>query len=153
MRFISEVVEGTLIVNNRKKAELCAELKLKGFTPLPQIVKGASVAGAVDHVEGSDETEEEETQIEEVGEEKPQVSKFKPGTEYTYLLSMHIVSLTYEKMEALRNLRDTKKAEFDDLTNTPSKSLWLRDLDALDKQLDVMLLTLYLFSFKMSYFI
>lgn len=140
MRFIREVVEGTLVVSNRKKADLCAELKVKGYTPLPkEAVLEASIAGAVDHVEGSDETEdgsEEETIV----EEKPAVgtaSKTIPGTEYDYLLSMAIGTLTYEKMQQLWHERDTKKAEFDELTKTPSKSLWLRDLDALNNQLDV----------------
>nr|GEY66184.1 hypothetical protein [Tanacetum cinerariifolium] len=46
-------------------------------------------------------------------------------------------SLTYEKMQKLQHERAAKKKEFDELTNTLSKSLWLRDLDALDHQLDV----------------
>ncbi|KAL8262386.1 hypothetical protein R6Q59_023735 [Mikania micrantha] len=136
VRFIREVVDGTLVVSNRKKAELCAELKAKGYTPLPkEAVLEASIAGAVDHVEGSDETEEEEN----TEEEKPlagTTSKTIPGTEYDYLLSMAIGTLTYEKMQQLWNERDTKKAEFDELTKTPSNSLWLRDLDALNNQLD-----------------
>lgn len=145
VRFIREVVEGTIVVSNRKKADLCAELKAKGFTPLPkEAVLEASIAGAVDHVEGSEETdeasEEEETTSEMmVEEEKPKAgapSKTIPGTEYDYLLSMAIGTLTYEKMKQLWNERDTKKAEFDELTNTSPKSLWLRDLDALDNQLD-----------------
>ncbi|KAJ0735221.1 putative DNA topoisomerase (ATP-hydrolyzing) [Helianthus annuus] len=145
VRFIREVVEGTIVVSNRKKADLCAELKVKGFTPLPkEAVLEASIAGAVDHVEGSDETEEEEgsgspADVAAVEEEKSHVgtaSKTIPGTEYDYLLSMAIGTLTYEKMKQLWHERDTKKAEFDELTNTPSKSLWLRDLDALSDQLD-----------------
>ncbi|KAK9061834.1 hypothetical protein SSX86_019018 [Deinandra increscens subsp. villosa] len=142
VRFIKEVVEGTLVVSNRKKADLCAELKAKGYTPLPkEAVLEASVAGAVDHVEGSDETEDgsDSETAEVVVEEKPvagTASKTIPGTEYDYLLSMAIGTLTYEKMQQLWNERDTKKAEFDELTNTPSKSLWLRDLDGLNNQLD-----------------
>ncbi|KAL8547760.1 hypothetical protein ACS0TY_007189 [Phlomoides rotata] len=34
-RFILCVVEGSIIVRNRKKADLCIELKEKGFTPFP----------------------------------------------------------------------------------------------------------------------
>ncbi|KAI3510850.1 hypothetical protein L1887_17987 [Cichorium endivia] len=140
VRFIKEVVEGTIIVSNRKKADLFAELAKKGFTPMPkEAVLEASIAGAVDHVEGREETEDEETSDVAVEEEKPQVvaaSKTIPGTEYDYLLSMAIASLTFEKMKQLWEERDTKKAEFDELTNTPSRALWLRDLDALNKQLD-----------------
>ncbi|KAL4561866.1 hypothetical protein LXL04_034048 [Taraxacum kok-saghyz] len=138
VRFIKGVVEGTLVVSNRKKAELCAELATKGFTPLPkEAVLEASIAGAVDHVDGREETDEEDS--DEVETETPQVvaaSKTIPGTEYDYLLSMAIGSLTYERMKQLWEERDQKKAEFDELTNTPSRCLWLRDLDNLTKQLD-----------------
>lgn len=140
VRFICEVVEGSLIVSNRKKADLLAELKVKGYTAIPkEAVLEASVAGAVDHVEGSEETEEEETDDVAI-EEKPAAgttSKTIPGTEYDYLLAMSIGTLTFEKMQQLMHEKDTKKAEFDELTNTSSKSLWLRDLDALNHQLDV----------------
>ncbi|XP_076941033.1 DNA topoisomerase 2-like [Bidens hawaiensis] len=139
VRFICEVVEGSLIVSNRKKADLLAELKVKGYTPIPkEAVLEASVAGAVDHVEGSEETEEEETDDVAI-EEKPAAgttSKTIPGTEYDYLLAMSIGTLTFEKMRQLMHEKDTKKSEFDELTNTTSKSLWLRDLDALSHQLD-----------------
>nr|GEV89936.1 DNA topoisomerase 2 isoform X2 [Tanacetum cinerariifolium] len=136
VRFIREVVKGTIVVSNKKKDDLYAELKVKGFTPLPkETVLEASIAGAVDHV-GREEAEEEEEVA--AGEEKLQgnASKTVPGTEYDYLLSMAIASLTYEKMQKLEQERDAKKKEFDELTNTPSKSLWERDLDALDHQLD-----------------
>ncbi|MFS8022247.1 putative DNA topoisomerase (ATP-hydrolyzing) [Helianthus anomalus] len=128
--FIREVVEGMLVVSNRKKADLCAKLKVKGYTPLAkEVVLEASILGAVDHVEGSEETEEgseEETTEMAVGEQKPcagTASKTIPETEYDYLLSMAIGTLTYEKMQQLWHERDTKKAEFDELTNTPSMSL------------------------------
>ncbi|KAJ0501049.1 putative DNA topoisomerase (ATP-hydrolyzing) [Helianthus annuus] len=128
--FIREVVEGMLVVSNRKKADLCAELKVKGYTPLPkEAVLEASIPGAVDHVEGSEETEEgseEETTEMVVGEQKPSAgtaSKTIPETEYDYLLSKAIGTLTYEKVQQMWHERDTKKAEFDELTNTPSKSL------------------------------
>ncbi|GJW01568.1 DNA topoisomerase 2 [Tanacetum coccineum] len=130
VRFIREVVEGTIVVSNKKKDDLYAELKIKGFTPFPkETVLEASIAGAVDHV-GREEVP--------AGEENPQgnASKAVPGTEYDYLLSMAIASLTYEKMQKLQQERDAKKKEFDELTNTLSKSLWLKDLDALDHQLD-----------------
>ena len=70
---------------------------------------------------------------------KPQekASKTVPGTEYEYLQSMGIGSLTYVKMEKLQHEMDVKKKDFEELNKTSPKSLWLRDLDALDKQLDV----------------
>lgn len=137
VRFILEVLAGTIVLNNRVIEELYAELKDKGYTPLPkEAVLEASIAGAVDHVEGSDETDEalEEETSEEKIEAAP--SKTIPGTEYDYLLSMELRTLTLKKKNQLCAERDTKKAMFDELTGTPSRSLWLRDLDALEKQLD-----------------
>ncbi|GJX52321.1 DNA topoisomerase 2-like protein [Tanacetum coccineum] len=58
VRFIREVVEGTIVVSNKKKDDLYAELNVKDFTPLPKET-GSIIAGAVDHV-GREETEEEE---------------------------------------------------------------------------------------------
>ena len=40
-------------------------------------------------------------------------------------------------MEKLQHEMDVKKKDFEELNKTSPKSLWLRDLDALDKQLDV----------------
>jgi DNA topoisomerase-2 len=36
VRFILGVVHGEIIVNNRKRADLLADLKAKGFTPFPK---------------------------------------------------------------------------------------------------------------------
>ncbi|XP_071690080.1 DNA topoisomerase 2 [Rutidosis leptorrhynchoides] len=131
VRFIREVVEGTLVVSNRKKADLWAELKKKGYTPLPKEAK-PTVAGDVNQEE-NEETEEQDDETEKVNLQKENEDS---GTEYDYLLNMSIGTLTYEKMKQLRDEKDKKKAEFDDLSKTPSNSLWLRDLDALDRQLD-----------------
>ncbi|PWA70664.1 hypothetical protein CTI12_AA285720 [Artemisia annua] len=65
-----------------------------------------SIERAVDHV---DETEEEE-----------------PGIE----------SFTYKKMEELKQESDANKNKFQDLILTGSRSLWLKDLNDLDCQLD-----------------
>nr|GFB58225.1 DNA topoisomerase 2 [Tanacetum cinerariifolium] len=121
----------TALLRELRKASLLLENKVRFIR---EVVEG-TIAGAVDHV-GREETEEEEEVA--AGEEKPQgnASKAVPGTEYDYLLSMAIASLTYEKIQKLQQERDIKKKEFDELTNTLSKSLWLRDLDALDHQLD-----------------
>lgn len=36
VRFILGVVRGEIVVNNRKRADLLAELNAKGFTPIPK---------------------------------------------------------------------------------------------------------------------
>lgn len=48
VRFILGVVKGEIIVNNRKRAALLAELQTKGFTPFPKKAKSSDppVVGA-----------------------------------------------------------------------------------------------------------
>nr|KYP71391.1 DNA topoisomerase 2 [Cajanus cajan] len=94
VRFILGVVNGEIIVSNRKKAELLIELQQKGFTPMPR--KG----------------------------------------DYEYLLSMSIGTLTLESVQKLLAEKDEKEKEFEILKATPSKSMWLKDLDELEKKLD-----------------
>jgi DNA topoisomerase-2 len=61
VRFILGVVRGEIIVNNRKRADLLADLKAKGFTPFPKKSKSLDppVVGA-DPVpaEGEDTSEQ-----------------------------------------------------------------------------------------------
>ncbi|KAH6759755.1 topoisomerase II [Perilla frutescens var. frutescens] len=115
-RFIQCVVEGSIIVSNRKRADLFLELKAKGFTPLPKKENTAevSVAGSTDDAEESEENSEVA-----IGD-------------YDYLLSLAIGTLTLEKMQELLAERERRAREVEDLKQTSLKSLWMRDLDALE---------------------
>ncbi|CAI9103034.1 OLC1v1001450C1 [Oldenlandia corymbosa var. corymbosa] len=127
VRFIREVLEGSIIVSKRRKADLFVELKEKGFTPFPK-KKSDEVA-----VAGETEETEEET------EEKSEVDNSKEvggAGDYDYLLSMSIGTLTEEKYEELCDERKKAQKNLDDLRNTPPKDLWIKDLEALDEQLD-----------------
>lgn len=125
VRFILGVVNGEIIVNNRKRADLLLELRQKGFTPFPKNSKSieAVVAGA------TDETEE--------SEENPEVVNGVQSSDYDYLLSMAIGTLILEKVQQLLADRDKLNEEVDDLRKATPESLWVKDLDALDMQLDV----------------
>ncbi|KAG4982547.1 hypothetical protein JHK87_027296 [Glycine soja] len=126
-RFILGVVNGEIIVSNRKKADLLIELQQKGFTPMPRKGKSAEpqVAGANEDQE-DDNTREQETESVEVAK----------GGDYEYLLSMSIGTLTLEAVQKLLAEKAEKEKEFKILKETPSKSLWLKDLDELEKKLD-----------------
>ncbi|KAL3537453.1 hypothetical protein ACH5RR_000819 [Cinchona calisaya] len=125
VRFILGVVEGTIIVNNRKRADLFLELKEKGFTPFPKKKSVESVvAGSTDDVEETEENSEVAT------------SKGVRASDYEYLLSMAIGTLTLEKVQELCADRDKLKHGVDDLRKATPKSLWTKDLDALECQLD-----------------
>lgn len=131
VRFILGVVNGEIIVSNRKKADLLMELQQKGFTPMPR--KGKSeepqVAGAND-----DNSEEQEDQ--ENGSEPVSVEGAKRG-DYEYLLSLPIGTLTIESVQKLLDEKDEKAKEFEILKATPTKSMWMKDLDEFEKKLDV----------------
>lgn len=125
VRFILGVVNGEIVVNNRKRTDLLLELRQKGFTPFPKNSKSieAVVAGA------TDETEE--------SEENPEVVNGVQSIDYDYLLLMAIGTLTLEKVQGLLADRDKLNEEVDDLRKATPESLWVKDLDALDMQLDV----------------
>lgn len=129
VRFILGVVSGEIIVSNRKKADLLMELQQKGFTPMPRNGKSAEpqVAGATD-----DNSEEQET-----GSEPVSVEGARRGGDYEYLLSMSIGTLTVESVEKLLAEKDEKEKEFEILKATPPKSMWMKDLDEIERKLDV----------------
>ncbi|ONK71489.1 uncharacterized protein A4U43_C04F9180 [Asparagus officinalis] len=126
VRFILGVVRGEIIVNNRKRVDLFLELHQKGFTPFPKKTKGidAAIAGA------TVETEENE-------EESPEMVKGAvKASDYEYLLSLAIGTLTLEKVQALCADKERLEHELEMLRSTSPRALWMRDLDALEAQLD-----------------
>lgn len=83
MRFILAVVQGQLVLSNRRRPDIEAQLEAENYDRLPSNAKKAAAAAAAD---------------EEEGEEGDAVSQ---GS-YDYLLSMPLASLTHEKVEALQ---------------------------------------------------
>ncbi|XAR54371.1 DNA topoisomerase (ATP-hydrolyzing) [Bertholletia excelsa] len=125
VRFILGVVKGEIIVSNRKRAELLLELRDKGFTPFPKKTKGVDVA-----VAGATEDAGESEETPDMG-----IKGVKAG-DYEYLLSMAIGTLTLEKVQELCGERDKLNEEVDRLRKETPQSLWNKDLDALERELD-----------------
>ncbi|PIA48452.1 hypothetical protein AQUCO_01400799v1 [Aquilegia coerulea] len=119
VRFILAVVKGEIIVSNRKRMDLCQELRQNGYTPFPKKPKDT---------EDADENEEST----EVEESKGGVRV----SDYDYLLSMAIGSLTKEKVAELLAAKSRMGVDVEIMKNTAPKTLWLRDLDVLEKGLD-----------------
>ncbi|KAK9767393.1 DNA topoisomerase 2 [Basidiobolus ranarum] len=105
VRFVLEIIEGTLIVQNRKKVDLLKDLKSHGYAPF---FKNA-------------EKEDEDADADEEVDEKDHG--------FDYLLSMPIWNLTMEKVEKLIKEREQKEAELTALLSLTAKDLWNRDLD------------------------
>ncbi|KAK6933820.1 DNA topoisomerase, type IIA, domain A [Dillenia turbinata] len=120
VRFILAVVNGEIVVSNRKRADLFLELRKKDFTPFP---KKAKVAEADD----ADDAEENSELVS---------SKGVRANDYEYLLSMAIGTLTLEKVQELCAERDKMSQQVDALRKATPKALWLRDLDALENELN-----------------
>jgi hypothetical protein len=83
-RFVKMIIEKELVVSNRKKADLMADLRKLKFRPFPKVTK-AKAAGETEDVVNADEDEG-------AGEDVP------GSTDYDYLLGMPIWSLTKEKV-------------------------------------------------------
>lgn len=80
-RFITMIIKKELVISNRKRAVIVAELRAKNFRPFPKVQK-AIVAGDVD----------EEEEVEDINAEGGLDSDF------DYLLQMALSSLTAEKV-------------------------------------------------------
>lgn len=127
VRFILGVVEGKIIVSNRKRADLFIELKEKGFTPFPKTAKpDAVIAGETDDAEEPEENSEAATS-----------KGVRASGDYDYLLQMEIGTLTLERVQKLLAERAKLNGDVDELRKATAESLWTKDLDALDRELDV----------------
>ncbi|KAI4333104.1 hypothetical protein L6164_017951 [Bauhinia variegata] len=133
VRFILGVVNGEIIVSNRKKADLFMELQRKGFTPMPRKARSEEpqVAGETD--DNSEEQENDNTREQETSSTSAGGARI---GDYEYLLSMPIGTLTIESVEKLLAQKEESEKEFEILKGTPPTSMWLKDLDELEKKLD-----------------
>jgi DNA topoisomerase-2 len=80
------IVDKQLVVSNRKKNDLMAELRRLKFRPFPKVTK-AKAAGETEDIQLEDEEDEADETVKDAG-----------ATDYDYLLGMAIWSLTKEKV-------------------------------------------------------
>lgn len=123
VRFILAVVQGDLVIANRKKAELIAELESCGYEKMTKSGKGAKAAPA------------ESTDSSEDGDEAS--ASGAGGLSYDYLLSMPLWCLTMERVATLISERDGKQGELEELMRTTPSQMWETDLDAFEAALEV----------------
>jgi DNA topoisomerase II len=91
VRFVQMIVKKELVVSNRKKADIVAELRKKDFKSIPKVVKKK---GAAESTEVAAEGDEED---EDIGAEN---SNSVVSNGFDYLLGMAIWSLTQEKVRS-----------------------------------------------------
>jgi DNA topoisomerase II len=109
VRFVTEIIEGKLIVQNRKRSELLIELKNRNFDPIYK--KATSVDENDDQIAGDGG--------------------------YDYLLSMPIWNLTWEKVQNLIREKEQKEVEIKILLGETPASLWRADLTEFKTQWEV----------------
>jgi len=117
-RFIEEVCAGDLVVSNRKRSDILADLKEREYELFPKNGKG--------NQEGSDDEDDEDDNS----------SDAELAKGYEYLLGMKIWSLTFEKANKLRlELAERVKA-VSDLEATSPTDLWDADLTQIEELMD-----------------
>lgn len=126
------IVDKELVVSNRKKADIVAELRKNNFRPFPKISAAKKQGETADALEDEDEAEEEEDTI-DVEESKGSAANALTS-DYDYLLGMPIYSLTREKIEKLKGQAGDKEKELLALLEKTPKSLWNDDLDVFLKE-------------------
>ncbi len=121
-RFVEEVCSGELVISNRKRKEILAELKEKDYEIFSK---------KKDNMRSREESESEEDD-ETIGNDSD--SELAKG--YEYLLGMKIWSLTFEKAELLRQELAEKSRAVAELEATSPEQLWMNDLSNLENALD-----------------
>ena len=87
-RFVQMIVDKQLVVANRKKADIVAELRRKDFKPFPKVAK-AKAAGETEEAQDDEDSSEDEGAASNANLN---------SSDYDYLLGMAIWSLTKEKV-------------------------------------------------------
>ncbi|KAI3875654.1 hypothetical protein MKX03_035024 [Papaver bracteatum] len=123
--FILEVVKGEIIVINRDKLELYHELQQKGFDLIPPKAKNGAAASK------PEDAEENENDNSELPSDEGELARG-----YAYLLKMAIDSLTLQMVQELYKEKEKLDGEVAELKNATEKSLWLKDLEALEIKLN-----------------
>ncbi|XP_069993753.1 DNA topoisomerase 2-alpha isoform X2 [Penaeus vannamei] len=123
-RFILEKCDGRLVIENKKKKDMIAELQRKGFDsdPVKAWKRVQDREAALEEEEMQSESDREEVDLK--------------GPDYDYLLGMAMWSLTKERKDELLKKRDEKNQELEELKKKTPDNLWLNDLDEFLNKLD-----------------
>lgn len=130
-KFVKMIIEGELVVSNKKRLALINELRALGFPAFDKNSQAIDL-GAVKVKNEDDEDDDEEVPEEDTGlivKNTRNVSHY-----FDYLLGMQIWSLTKERYEKLLQLQGEKEAELNALLGKTPKDLWNEDLESFLEQ-------------------
>ncbi|PVU94194.1 hypothetical protein BB561_002739 [Smittium simulii] len=126
-RFVLEIIQKKLIVQNRKKKDIVLDLVQRGYKKIAKNKAGNKKKKGVGNMEGY--SEDENSSSAEQSEDEQDTSDGVNASDFDYLLSMPIWNLTYEKFEKLNKERDECQAQLDALLKKSPKDLWNTDLN------------------------
>ncbi|CUG01655.1 DNA topoisomerase 2, putative [Bodo saltans] len=143
VRFVREVVAGTLVVTRRKKKELLDELLQKRYAAFPpaQKKKLSSTTigeGENDAPQPNPEDLEDQYLAAAVGDDggrDADESVNKATRDYDYLLGMKLWSLTLEMINRLEAQMQRARADLNALERKSPREMWADDLDALERHM------------------
>ncbi|XP_043274245.1 DNA topoisomerase 2 isoform X2 [Venturia canescens] len=124
-RFICEKCDGDLVIENKKKKDMIAELVRREYQSDPVVAWKLSQNREETLEEAATNAEDEATSAREIEKEN-----------FDYLLGMTMWSLTKERKDELMKQRDEKMKEVQRLQARTPASLWKEDLDNLLAELN-----------------
>ena len=133
VRFITSVISGDIVINRVKRKVIAATLWAQQFTTITQLNDIQKDEKRVTVVENNEDSEQ--AAAGRADEDNLQAGEVKPS-EYDYLLTMPLWSLSEERVEELIELMKKKKQELETLRETHVYTLWDRDLDEFLRVLD-----------------
>ena len=119
-RFILEKCKGDLVIENKKKKVMIAELVKRKYDSDPVGAWKASLGTAPEGVDPDSQPQEDS---EELSQGTEAVAKDK-GPDFDYLLGMPMWNLTQEKIDEILKKRDDKRQEYEVLVATTKEQLW-----------------------------
>jgi len=139
IKFIDDVIKGTIIINKQKKATILERLKKLKYPELSRCIRATEneVKKKVkndddsDGDDGGDEDDnnddtDSDTEIDKKNEKKEEMKYIKS---YTYLTEMSLFSFTEEKIAKLNEEYKNKKKEYDNYCNLSVKEIWKKEIE------------------------
>ncbi|ODV94073.1 hypothetical protein PACTADRAFT_50962 [Pachysolen tannophilus NRRL Y-2460] len=136
-RFIKLIIDGSLVISNRKKVDIIDDLIELEFPKLGSNGKMIKVENSDTAVTQDDiaVAEEEEEEVEELeGVEGAVINKRSILSSYDYLLNLPIYNLTFEKYQKLLEEQKKKEDVLITLLKKSAKDLWSEDLEKFEEQ-------------------
>ena len=133
VRFIRAVIDGDIVVRNRKRKDLLLELFTKGFSKKSDIEKRVPE-------EHKNKGERDQNEDEDNDQPRPSVDDMDQDSikaeDYNYLLGMPIWSLTAERIAKLEQDKADKEKLIAKLKMVHIHDMWREDLEAVKQELN-----------------